>query len=103
MRVASVGLVKDTLVKSLSNPNRKDDPFCSPLFLRSFGPVLFCSDLLSEALTLDEFQETTEPGRLVECLSLYYILLQRDEQNVVRGSILADTSILLPSTDWYPR
>ena len=103
MRVASVGLVKDTLVKSLSIPSTKDDPFCSPLFLRSFGPVLFRSDLLSEALTLDEFQETTEPGRLVECLSLYYILLQRDQQNVVRGFVLSATFLLLPLTDWYSR
>ncbi|KJA26965.1 hypothetical protein HYPSUDRAFT_63726 [Hypholoma sublateritium FD-334 SS-4] len=84
MRVAAVGLVKDTLIKSLSSPNAKDDPFCSLLFLRSFGPILFRPDphdLLSETLTLDQFQETLEPGRLVECLSLYYVLIQRDASN----------------------
>lgn len=99
MRVAAVGLVKDTLIKSLSSPDAKDDPFCSPLFLRSFGPVLFRpdpQDLLSETLTLDEFQETPEPGRLVECLSLYYVVIQRDTQNVVCGLVLSSTFILLP-------
>ncbi|KAF9482730.1 hypothetical protein BDN70DRAFT_892362 [Pholiota conissans] len=85
MRVAAVGLVKEALLQSLSNSVGKGDPFRGPLFLRSFGPILFRPnppDLFSDALSLSEFQETPEPGRLVECLSLYYIVLQRDQENV---------------------
>ena len=85
MRVASVGLVKEALLQSFTLP-AKDNVFLSPLFLRTFGPILFRPDppdLLSSALTLKDFQETHEPGRLVECLSLYYVLLQRDQRNLV--------------------
>ncbi|KAF8189305.1 hypothetical protein BJ912DRAFT_967076 [Pholiota molesta] len=85
MRVAAVGLLKEALLQSLSTPRRKDDPFCSPLFLRSFGPILFRldpPDLFAGALSLKDFQEMAEPGRLVECLSLYYVLLRRDQENL---------------------
>ncbi|KAF8954890.1 hypothetical protein BDZ97DRAFT_1862360 [Flammula alnicola] len=85
MRVASVGLVKEALLEALSQPRGPSDLFCSPLFLRTFGPILFRPDppdLFSSELTLKAFQETPEPRRLVECLSLYYILLLRDEQNL---------------------
>lgn len=90
MRVAAVGLVKEALLQSLSTPRRKDDPFCSPLFLRNFGPILFRPDppdLFTADLSLKDFKETVEPGRLVECLSLYYVLLQRDQENLVRQSV----------------
>lgn len=87
LRVASVNLVKDALIKSLSNSKEKNDPFCSPEFLQSFGPILFRPnppDLLTSTMSLQEFQETPESRRLIECLSLYYVLLQRDTKNLVK-------------------
>jgi hypothetical protein len=87
MRVASVGLVKEALLEALSLPPRTENIFLTSLFLRSFGPILFRpnpSDLFTSAnLTLSEFQESHEPQRLVECLSLYYVLLLRDKSNLV--------------------
>ena len=87
MRVASVGLVKEALLEALSLPPNSENIFLSSLFLRSFGTILFRpnpSDLLaSETLTLGEFRDSHEPQRLVECLSLYYVLLLRDKNNLV--------------------
>jgi hypothetical protein len=87
MRVAAVGLVKEAILESLSST--KPNLFASPLFLRVFGPILFRpspTDLFSESkgLSLSSFQESSEPQRLVECLGLYYVLLQRDHRNLVR-------------------
>ena len=88
MRVASVGLVKEALVEALSLPPSSENIFLTSLFLRSFGTILFRpnpSDLFTSTnLTLSEFQESHEPQRLVECLSLYYVLLLRDKSNLVR-------------------
>jgi hypothetical protein len=88
MRVASVGLVKEALLEALSlPPSNAENIFLTSLFLRSFGTILFRpnpSDLFTSAnLTLSEFQESHEPQRLVECLSLYYVLLLRDKSNLV--------------------
>ncbi|KAF8805834.1 hypothetical protein BYT27DRAFT_7103611 [Phlegmacium glaucopus] len=105
MRVASVGLVKETLLQGLSVPQSTENIFLTPLFLRSFGPILFRpnpSDLFTSAnLTYSEFQDSHEPQRLVECLSLYYVLLLRDKSNLtgVRDpSVLktVDTNLLIP-------
>ncbi|CAA7268417.1 unnamed protein product [Cyclocybe aegerita] len=101
MRVAAVGLVKEGLLDAMSQAEAraakveegkvnvkglKDETFLSPLFLRTFGPILFRPDppdlFASESLELKAFQETSEPTRLVECLSLYYVLLQRDRHNL---------------------
>jgi hypothetical protein len=87
MRVASVGLVKEALLEALSLPPSAENIFSTSLFLRSFGKILFRpnpSDLFTSAnLTLSEFQDSHEPQRLVECLSLYYVLLLRDKSNLV--------------------
>lgn len=86
MRVASVGLVKESLLQALSLPSQGHNPLLSPLFLRTFGPILFRPDppdLFASKLTLKDFRDTHELGRLVECLSLLYVLWVRDEQNVV--------------------
>ena len=87
MRVASVGLVKEALLEALSLPPNDENIFLTSLFLRSFGTILFRpnpSDLFTSAnLTLSDFQESHEPQRLVECLSLYYVLLLRDKNNLV--------------------
>ncbi|KAJ3493003.1 hypothetical protein NLJ89_g11116 [Agrocybe chaxingu] len=101
MRVAAVGLVKEGLLDALSQAEARaakaeegklnvkelrDEIFLSPMFLRTFGPILFRpnpTDLFaSDTLELKVFQETSEPTRLVECLSLYYVLLQRDRHNL---------------------
>ena len=87
MRVASVGLVKEALLQALSLPPGTENIFLTSLFLRSFGPILFRpnpSDLFTSAdLSLSDFQDSHEPQRLVECLSLYYVLLLRDKHNLV--------------------
>ena len=109
MRVASVGLVKEALLEALSLPPNAENIFLSSLFLRRFGSILFRpnpSDLFTSAnLTLGEFQESHEPQRLVECLSLYYVLLLRDKENLVCYlvpviSFLAHRISDLSHTDW---
>ena len=86
MRVASVGLVKEALLEALSLPTSTDNIFLTS-FLRSFGTILFRanpSDLFASGnLTLGEFRDSHEPQRLVACLSLYYVLLLRDRNNLV--------------------
>ncbi|TFK41716.1 hypothetical protein BDQ12DRAFT_678392 [Crucibulum laeve] len=103
MRVASVGLVKEAVLEALSNPS-STNVFSSPMLLRVFGPILFRPnppDLFSEAASLDALQESQESSRLVECLALYYILLQRDVKNLtgIRDKDVissVEKSLLLP-------
>ncbi|KAJ6510556.1 hypothetical protein C8R45DRAFT_964498 [Mycena sanguinolenta] len=75
MRVAAVGLVKEAVLEALSEP--RPSIFASPAFLQVFGPVLLRPDDVDDLLS----EESMEPSRLVECLSLYYILLLRDTSN----------------------
>ncbi|EAU81517.1 hypothetical protein CC1G_10975 [Coprinopsis cinerea okayama7 len=85
MRVAAVGLVKEAVLEALSSEHPRNNIFASSAFLRTFGPILFQprpADVFDSSLSVKEFDETQEPKRLVECLSLYYILLVRDEQNL---------------------
>ena len=92
MQVASVGLVKEALLEALSLPLGTENIFLTSLFLRSFGTILLRpnpSDLLtSENLTFSKFRDSREPQRLVECLSLYYVLLLRDKNNLVRPLVV---------------
>ncbi|KAJ7207212.1 hypothetical protein GGX14DRAFT_366396, partial [Mycena pura] len=83
MRAASVGLVKEALLDALSRENAPNI-FASPIFLQVFGPVLLRPepvDLFHSELSLSDIEDSPEPSRLVECLSLYYILLLRDKSN----------------------
>lgn len=85
MRVAAVGLVKEASLESLSREDRPN-VFSSPIFLQVFGPILLRPDpvdLFRPDLSLREIEDSSEPSRLVECLSLYYILLLRDNLNRV--------------------
>ena len=87
MRVAAVGLVKEHFLYAF-NARRVDDPFLSGLFLRTFGPILFRSDppdLFESDLEIKDFAGSPEPTRLCECLSLYLLILRRDEKNLVRN------------------
>ncbi|KAJ6590716.1 hypothetical protein DFH09DRAFT_1140109 [Mycena vulgaris] len=82
MRVAAVGLVKEASLESLA----RETPsiFASPIFLQVLGPVLLRPDpvdLFHPDLSLSDIEDSSEPSRLVECLSLYYILLLRDTLN----------------------
>ncbi|KAF7321675.1 hypothetical protein MKEN_00688900 [Mycena kentingensis (nom. inval.)] len=83
MRVAAVGLVKESVLDALGKESASI--FTSPHFLQVFGPVLLRPDPIdffdSEAARLSQLVESAEPPRLVECLSLYYILLLRDKSN----------------------
>ncbi|GBE89024.1 hypothetical protein SCP_1500260 [Sparassis crispa] len=89
MRVAAVGLVKEAVLEALATaPGSAESDrnvFVSPMFLRALGPLILRPhppDLFaSDDLSLDEFLETPEPLRLVECLAFLYVLLQRDTQN----------------------
>ncbi|KAJ7487837.1 hypothetical protein FB451DRAFT_1225637 [Mycena latifolia] len=83
MRVAAVGLVKEASLEYLA---REGTPsiFASPIFLQVLGPVLLRPDpldLFHPDLSLSDIEDSSEPSRLVECLSLYYILLLRDNLN----------------------
>lgn len=96
MRVAAVGLIKEHFLHILSGcsdrlSRMKDDPFLSPLFLRTFGPILFRPnppDLFEDRFDLKSFQEGPEPARLCECLSFYFLLLLRDKSNLVGDNSL---------------
>ncbi|KAJ7151235.1 hypothetical protein C8R46DRAFT_914450 [Mycena filopes] len=82
MRVAAVGLVKEALLEALSRET--PNIFASPIFLQAFGPIILRSDpvdLFHSDLSLSDIDDSAEPSRLVECLSLYYILLLRDDLN----------------------
>ncbi|PPQ63456.1 hypothetical protein CVT24_004988 [Panaeolus cyanescens] len=96
MRVASVGLVKEALLRAISDPSKGDKYFLKPLFLSSFGPILFRfnpPDLLSTDISLQDFVESSESSRILECLSLYYVLIHRDRNNLtgIRDSDVKQT------------
>lgn len=82
MCVASVGLVKEAFLEGISST--KSNIFASPIFLQVFGSVLLRPnppDLFSSSISLEEFKDSSEPSRLIECLALYYIVLVRDKSN----------------------
>lgn len=84
MRVAAIELIKEAALDGLAatSPNL----FASPTFVNVFGPIIFRPyppSLFSDGhLSLDSFRQSMEPARLVACLGLYYILLQRDTANL---------------------
>ncbi|KAK7028318.1 hypothetical protein R3P38DRAFT_2525446 [Favolaschia claudopus] len=89
MRVAAVGLVKEAILEALTqaqHAGKATSVFASPICLQVFGPILFRSDPIDlfsrPGLTIDDLEDSMEPSRLVECLSLYYILLLRDNLNL---------------------
>ena len=101
MRVASVGLVKEALLEALSLPQSTKNIFLTSLFLRSFGTILFRpnpSDLFTSVnLTVSDFRDSHELQRLVECLSLYYVLLLRDKNNLVWSPVrISCTQLMIP-------
>jgi len=83
MRVAAIGLVKEAVMESLSKP--EPDAFTSPLFLHELGSSLLFQKNSNPALGAEmgvvDFLESSEPLRLIECLGLLYVLVQRDVTN----------------------
>lgn len=89
MRVAAIGLVKDAVLEAL-NLRSTGSIFGTSMFMRIFGPLLFRPsppDLFDQGtkLNLEEFLESPEPKRITEVLSLYYVVLLRDKDNMVSG------------------
>ena len=87
MRVAAIGLIKEAVLEALSCP-KADNVFASPHLLQTIGPHVFrldTPDLLTSIASVDALKGSSEPARLVECLNLYYILLLRDTNNMVRA------------------
>ncbi|KAH7924912.1 hypothetical protein BV22DRAFT_474169 [Leucogyrophana mollusca] len=83
MRAAAIGLLKEAVLEGLTLASASN-VFASKVLLQVFGGVLFRTtptDFLSIAHNAEEIQESLEPGRIVECLSFYYVLLQRDREN----------------------
>ena len=83
MSVASVGLVKEAFLEAIAST--KPNIFASSMFLQVFGSVLRPNppDLFSSNISLTKFKDSSEPSRLTECLSLYYVVLLRDKSNMV--------------------
>ena len=97
MRTAAVGLVKEAVLEGLGSTSQ--NMFASRLFIQTFGPILYRPDppdYLSKDYSTQELCESFEIRRIVESLSLYYVLLQRDKMNKVRGT--PDTFFFLISS-----
>jgi len=82
MSVASVGLVKEAFLEAISST--KPNIFASAIFLQVFGSVLLRPNPpdLFPNISLADFKDSSEPSRLIECLSLYYVVLLRDKSNL---------------------
>ncbi|KIJ05451.1 hypothetical protein PAXINDRAFT_103782 [Paxillus involutus ATCC 200175] len=86
MRGPAIGLVKEAVLEALAlpAPSARLNPFASPELLRVFGGVLFRPnppEFFSERKTREELERSLELLRIVDCLSFYYVLLQRDREN----------------------
>lgn len=92
IRIAAIGLVKDSVLDAITvknvAPSTPDlGAFGTPQFLDRLGHVLFRPDppdlFQRPNFNIEEFVESPEPKRLVESLALYYVILQRDITNRV--------------------
>ncbi|KIJ04703.1 hypothetical protein PAXINDRAFT_104052, partial [Paxillus involutus ATCC 200175] len=86
IRGPAIGLVKEAVLEALAlpAPSARLNPFASPELLRVFGGVLFRPnppEFFSERKTREELERSLELLRIVDCLSFYYVLLQRDREN----------------------
>ena len=86
MRIAAIGLLKEAVLEALSGQGQ--NIFASRHLLATFGPLVLRPVPFGsfDTVTLDEFLDSPEPLRLVECLGFYYVLLQRDQNNRVSQS-----------------
>ncbi|KAI0795400.1 hypothetical protein C8Q75DRAFT_834914 [Abortiporus biennis] len=88
MRIAAISLVREAVLEALSQPATSNptnqNAFTSPLFMSELGSTIFRqypSDLFVAEIPAEEFLDTPEPLRLVEALTLYTILVQKDVDN----------------------
>jgi len=86
MNVAAIGLVREAVMEALAAPDQSiPNPFASPTLLRDIGPAIFSlehSDAFSSCeIPLVDFMGDSEALRLIEGLTLLYLLLQRDVNN----------------------
>lgn len=100
MQVASIGLVREALMEALSRSDEMDpNPLMLPTLLRELGPIIFhlrFPDLfMRHEVPLEDFMESSEPLRLVEVLTLLYLLLSRDTNNKVRCNIISLPNLLI--------
>ncbi|KAI0674423.1 hypothetical protein C8Q78DRAFT_592898 [Trametes maxima] len=81
IRIAAVGLLKEAVLEGLSTEGT--NVFASGHLLPTFGPIVLQPDPpdVLDTVSVSDFLDGPEPLRLVECLGLYYVLLQRDRQN----------------------
>ena len=111
MRVAAVGLVREAVLDALIEVKAgkgRENVFASPKFMQTFAPVVFRPRLPEGAgvdgrRALEEFLASPEPLRLVEGLGLYYVVLQRDTENLVSVKCLLKDVVTDPWIDWDPR
>ncbi|TBU26163.1 hypothetical protein BD309DRAFT_962945 [Dichomitus squalens] len=82
MRVATVGLLKEAVLEGLTSSDK--NIFASPHLFTAFGPLVLRPQPpdLFDSVLLDDFLESPEALRLVECLGFYYVLLLRDVRNL---------------------
>ena len=90
MRVAAVGLVKETFLTAIASTGNVPSLFKSAALINTLGPTLFRPDPpdLLASLTGQSFRKfltSSEPARLTECLAFYYVLIKRDTANFVRN------------------
>jgi hypothetical protein len=101
MRVAAISLVRDAVLDALATTQSRAErnALASPQLFAAMGRVLLRPEppTLFEDTSeqkLKEFLEESEPARLTECLGFYYVVLERDEKNLVciypRVSVTAD-------------
>lgn len=106
MRVAAISLVRDAVLDALATTKSRAErnALASPQLFAAIGRVLLRPEPpnLFENTSeekLERFLEGSEPARLTECLGLYYVVLERDEKNLVcMCSRTNTTSDRLP--DW---
>lgn len=107
MRVATISLVKDAVLDALATTKSRleRNALASPQLFSAIGRVLLRPeppDLFENTgeEKLRQFLEESEPARLTECLGFYYVVLERDEMNLVRMlSRINTTSHWLPDRD----
>ncbi|KAG8216407.1 hypothetical protein J3R82DRAFT_6512 [Butyriboletus roseoflavus] len=104
MRGPAVGLLKESVLEALALPpdHAPRNPFASPELLRVFGGVLFRPNppgFFNESKTREELAQSLELLRIADCLSFYYVLLQRDRENKTgvrsRGNVTSVQSFIL--------
>lgn len=91
MRIAAIGLLKDLVLEAIrdtstQSPSSKN-AFASPILWQTFAPIIFRPyppDLfVSRTVGWSEVAESREGVRLIECLTLFFVIAKRDTKNLV--------------------